>query len=94
MWEPRRPTATVDLDSWAVLRHLENAEPSASLVAGLLDDQRPLLSWINLGEIIDARLPDERVVFAVTEHARLWTGDPELRVAGASRQWRDIRNTA
>ncbi len=76
---------TVVLDSWAVLRYLENAEPSASLVAELLDDQRPLMSWINLGEvyyivrrshgedaamttvrdlreIIDVRLPDERVV--------------------------------
>ena len=76
---------TVVLDSWAVLRYLENVQPSASLVAELLDDQRPLMSWINLGEVhyivrrahgedaamttvrdlrevIDARLPDERVV--------------------------------
>ena len=42
---------TVVLDSWAVLRYLEDAEPSASLVAGLLDDERPLMSWINLGEV-------------------------------------------
>lgn len=111
---------------------------ASHLVAGPLDDQRPLMSWINLGEVhyivrrahgedaamttvrdlrevIDARLPDERVVLdaaritadhpmayadacgaalAVTEHATLWTGDPELLVVGASWQWRDIRNTA
>lgn len=42
---------TVVLDSWAVLRFLENAEPAASLVADLLDDQRPLMSWVNLGEV-------------------------------------------
>jgi uncharacterized protein with PIN domain len=75
---------TVVLDSWAVLRYLENAEPTATLVAELLDDHRPLMSWINLGEVhyvlrrthgeddaetvrdlrsvIDARLPDERLV--------------------------------
>ena len=42
---------TVVLDSWAVLRFLENAEPAADLVAALLDEQRTLMSWINLGEV-------------------------------------------
>lgn len=42
---------TVVLDSWAVLRYLENDEPTASLVADLLDRERPLMSWINLGEV-------------------------------------------
>lgn len=42
---------TAVLDSWAVLRFLENAEPAASLIADLLDDERPLMSWINLGEV-------------------------------------------
>jgi ribonuclease VapC len=42
---------SVVLDSWAVLRFLENAEPSAGLVAELLDVDRPLMSWINLGEV-------------------------------------------
>jgi len=42
---------TVVLDSWAVLRYLENADPAATLVADLLDDDRPLMSWINLGEV-------------------------------------------
>lgn len=76
---------TVVLDSWAVLRYLENADPAATRVGNLLDDERPLMSWINLGEVhyvlrrahgeddaietvrdlrdvIDVRLPDERLV--------------------------------
>ena len=128
---------TIVLDSWAVLRFLENAGPAADLVAALLDEQRPLMSWINLGEVhyivrrshgedaametvrdlrdvVDVRLPDERVVLdaarikadhpmafadafgaalAVAEGATLWTGDPELLVAGAAWQWRDLRDT-
>ena len=76
---------TVVLDSWAVLRYLEGTGEAATAVADLLDDDRPLMSWINLGEVhyvlrrmhgedeaaetvrdlrdvIDARLPDERLV--------------------------------
>jgi predicted nucleic acid-binding protein len=76
---------TVVLDSWAVLRWLEDAHPASEAVGGLLDQERPLMSWINLGEIhyvlrrlhgeeaaaetvrdlrdvVDARLPDERLV--------------------------------
>jgi ribonuclease VapC len=76
---------TVVLDSWAVLCYLEDAEPSAGVVAELLAQEKPLMSWINLGEVhyvlrrlhgegvatetvrdlrdvIDAQLPDERLV--------------------------------
>ena len=76
---------TVVLDSWAVLRYLEGTGEAAGAVADLLDGDRPLMSWINLGEVhyvlrrlhgeddasetvrdlrdvIDARLPDERLV--------------------------------
>jgi len=76
---------TVVLDSWAVLRYLEDAGPSAEAVSDLLVQEKPLMSWINLGEVhyvlrrlhgedaatetvrdlrdvIDARLPDERLV--------------------------------
>lgn len=42
---------TAVLDSWAVLRYLENAEPAASLVADLLERERPLMSWINVCEV-------------------------------------------
>lgn len=76
---------TVVLDSWAVLRYLEDAGEAAAEVADLLERDRPLMSWINLGEVhyvlrrlhgeddaletvrdlrdvLDARLPDERLV--------------------------------
>lgn len=39
------------LDSWAILRYLEDQEPAASAVAGLLGEQKPLVSWINMGEV-------------------------------------------
>ncbi len=42
---------TVVLDSWAVLRYLEDAGTAAARVAKLLDHERPLMSWINLGEV-------------------------------------------
>ena len=42
---------TIALDSWAVLRLLEGSEPAASRVQDLLDDQQPVMSWINLGEV-------------------------------------------
>jgi ribonuclease VapC len=42
---------TVVLDSWAVLRYLEGVESAAERVAKLLDRERPLMSWINLGEV-------------------------------------------
>lgn len=39
------------LDSWAVLRFLEDAHPAAEAVEELLERGRPLMSWINLGEV-------------------------------------------
>ena len=42
---------TVVLDSWAVLRYLEGTEPAAELLTHLLGVERPLMSWINLGEV-------------------------------------------
>ena len=68
-----------------MLRYLEGTGEAATSVADLLDGDRPLMSWINLGEVhyvlrrlhgeddasetvrdlrdvIDARLPDERLV--------------------------------
>ena len=38
------------LDSWAVLRWLEGEEPAASRVEAALS-ARPVMSWINLGEV-------------------------------------------
>ncbi len=42
---------TVVLDSWAVLRYLEDTSPVAGAVSDLLDREKPLMSWINLGEV-------------------------------------------
>lgn len=42
---------TFVLDSWAVLRLLEGVEPSATRVEQLLVAARPVMSWINLGEV-------------------------------------------
>ena len=39
------------LDSWAVLRFLEDSHPAATAVDDLLEHSRPLMSWINLGEV-------------------------------------------
>lgn len=119
---------TVVLDSWAIMRLLEGAEPAASRVQAEIDAGQVVMSWINLGEIfyvltrsvglaaaqstindiedvVDVRLPDRATVidaatitaarpmsyadaFAAATAARLraplWTGDPELLVAGAA----------
>jgi predicted nucleic acid-binding protein len=42
---------TFALDSWAVLRLLEGDEPAASRVEQILETSRPVMSWINLGEV-------------------------------------------
>jgi len=42
---------TVVLDSWAVLRYLEDEGSAAQAVSELFDRERPLMSWINLGEV-------------------------------------------
>jgi predicted nucleic acid-binding protein len=42
---------TVVLDSWAVLRFLEDTGSAADAVAQLLRRERPMMSWINLGEV-------------------------------------------
>ncbi len=43
---------TVVLDSWAVLRLLEGTEPAASRIEAVLEGaSRPVMSWINLGEV-------------------------------------------
>lgn len=42
---------TVVLDSWALLAYLEDDEPAAGTVEELLRAERPIVSWINLGEV-------------------------------------------
>ena len=42
---------TVVLDAWAVLALLDGSEPAATEVDRLLEQERPAMSWINLGEV-------------------------------------------
>jgi len=42
---------TVVLDSWAALRYLEDHGRAATEVAAMLAAERPVMSWINLGEV-------------------------------------------
>ena len=113
----------------------EDSGRAAGTVAELLQTERPLISWINLGEVffvirraaggdaamstvrdlrdvVVAELPDDQRVLqagritsdyplacadafaAATAQAHdgeLWTGDPQLLVAGAPWAWRDLR---
>jgi predicted nucleic acid-binding protein len=39
------------LDAWAVVALLDGTEPAASRVQEVLDQQRPIMSWINAGEV-------------------------------------------
>jgi predicted nucleic acid-binding protein len=39
------------LDSWAVLRLLEGSLPAASRVEQVCATERPIMSWINVGEV-------------------------------------------
>ena len=42
---------TIVLDSWAVIRYLDDEATAAQAVADLLEEQRPSISWINLGVV-------------------------------------------
>lgn len=42
---------TVCLDSWAVLAWLDGDEPAAGIVQRELEKERPVMSWLNLGEV-------------------------------------------
>ena len=39
------------LDAWAVLEWLHGGEPARTRVLELLERERPVMSWINLGEV-------------------------------------------
>src|SRR3972149_5985347 len=42
---------TLCLDSWAGLEWLAGGEPARTRIAGLFAAERPVMSWINLGEL-------------------------------------------
>src|SRR5215212_6977414 len=46
-----RTWLTVCLDSWAVLAWLDGDEPAARVVQRELGKERPVMSWLNLGEV-------------------------------------------
>jgi len=73
---------SVVLDSWAVLRYLEGAEPAAGAVANLLDQERPTISWVNLGEVfyVVQRLHGEDEAITTVRDLREVT-TPELPTA-------------
>lgn len=80
---------TFVLDSWAVLRLLEGAEPAASRVAQVLEAGRPVMSWINLGEvfyIVRRDLGDDEAHEVVRDLRRGLDPDPpsEHRVLSAA----------
>ena len=39
------------LDTWVVIDYLDGREPSVARVLEVLAEERPLMSWINLGEV-------------------------------------------
>ncbi len=39
------------LDSWAVLAWLDGEEPAAKVIQGVIDRERPAMSWMNLVEV-------------------------------------------
>ena len=81
---------TVVLDSWAVLRYLEDEPGTAEAVERLLARERPIMSWINLGEVFDVvrRASDEEAAARTVRDLRdVVTADlpDERRVLGAAR---------
>lgn len=63
---------TIVLDSWAVLRYLEDSGTASAAVGDLLANERPLMSWINLGEVfyVVRRLHGEAAAAETTRDLR------------------------
>jgi len=79
---------TESLDSWAILRWLDGSEPAAARVEAAMPS-RPVMSWINLGEvayIVERRAGADRARRVVRElRARLTLDLPsEARVVEAA----------
>jgi predicted nucleic acid-binding protein len=79
---------TESLDSWAILRWLDGSEPAAARVEAAMPS-RPVMSWINLGEvayIVERRAGVDRARRVVRElRARLTLDLPsEARVVEAA----------
>ena len=77
------------LDAWAVVAYLNGVEPAAGRVAGLLHRGRPLMNWVNLGEVryVVGRAHGEREADEVVRDLRprltLDVASPERVLAAA-----------
>lgn len=67
------------LDSWAILRWLEGREPAHARVEEVLLVERPIVSWINLGEVyyVSWRAGGEDVARSVVDDLRRITAPDE-----------------
>ena len=81
---------TVVLDTWPVIRFLRDEGATAEQVAVLLDSERPIMSWVNLGEVfyvLRRIYGDEEAVTAVRDMRREITCElpDETRILEAGR---------
>ncbi len=81
---------TVVLDSWAIIRYLEDDGAVADDVASLLEQERPVVSWINLGEVfyvIRRAVGEDQATLALRDLRDVVAGDVphESRVIEAAR---------
>lgn len=82
-------TSRICLDSWAVLRWLEGTQPAAGRVDAVLHPTasraatRPVMSWMNLGEVVYITTRSEGAGFAadVADDLRRLVELDELRPA-------------
>lgn len=76
------------LDSWAVISWLQGREPAASRVEKALDE-RPLMNWINVGEVYyvihrsDGRQRAEKVIRHIRGQLHLDEATPERTLEAA-----------
>lgn len=69
------------LDSWAVLRYFEGGSPAARRVRQVMREGRPIMSWINLGEVY---YTVHRAAGAIQADARLGLLRPLITLDGVT----------
>lgn len=78
------------VDSWAILEWLTGGEPATARVSELLHAERPIMSWINLGEVayvLQRRAGAEEAATVVAQlrgRLTLDLPDPDLVLAAAA----------
>jgi len=81
---------TVVLDAWSLYRFLIDEGATAEQVAVLLDEERPVMSWINLGEVfyvLRRQFGDEEASSAIRDLRREITCElpDDARILDAAR---------